>query len=318
MIKNLLSVLPEKMPKVSICIPTYNNLEAFKRCFNSVLIQTYTDYEVVVTDDSSNEDIQNYLAGNSDLENVFYFKNQKALGSPENWNEAIRKSKGEYIKILHHDDWFTYKNSLEIFVRLLDESSDCNLAFLASKNYDVDKKTVINYNNPSLEQINKVRQSPVTLLNGNIIGAPSAVIFRKADSLLFDAKTIWFVDIDFYVQILNKNNNLKYDATDAISIGISTSQITKSVEKDKKINIFEHFYFLNKWNIQKIISSQFEHSTVQLLKKFNIYSIYQIRKLGYENPVPSDLNALLLRIFRERIKKTTSALIKSIVNKIKR
>lgn len=306
------------MPKVSICIPTYNNLEALKRCLDSVLMQTYTDYEVVITDDSSNEEIKNFLNENRNLENIFYFKNPKALGSPENWNEAVRKSKGEYIKILHHDDWFTYKNSLEIFVSLLDESPDCNLAFVASKNYDVDKKTIINYNNPSLEQINKVRNFPATLLNGNIIGAPSAVIFRKADLLLFDAKTIWFVDIDFYVQILIKNNNLKYDATDAISIGISTSQITKSVEKDKKINIFEHFYFLNKWNIQNIIGSQFEDSTVQLLKKFNIYSMDQIRKSGYENQVPNDLNKIFLRIFRERIKKKITPLIKLIVSKIKR
>ena len=195
------------MPKVSICIPTYNNLEAFKRCFRSILSQSYTDYEVVITDDSTNEDIRDFISKYSS-KNIHYYKNKKQLGSPENWNESIRKAKGNFIKILHHDDWFTYNGSLEVFVQLLEKNPESLLAFVGSKNIDLKSNRIINYNRPSEQKIEEIKSSPITLLNGNFIGAPSATIFRNIDSATFDAKTIWYVDIDFYIQLLIKNSNL--------------------------------------------------------------------------------------------------------------
>ncbi|MBD3903819.1 glycosyltransferase [Chryseobacterium sp. Ch-15] len=301
------------MPKVSICIPTYNNLEAFKKCLDSVLMQTYTDYEVVVTDDSSNGEIKNYLNENSNRENIFYFKNKKTLGSPENWNEAIRKSKGEYIKILHHDDWFTHENSLEIFVQLLDKNPISAIAFVASKNINLENNMIINYNRPSKEKIEEIKNNPVTLLNGNFIGAPSATIFRKNNFSIFDSNTIWFVDIDFYIQILLQNNNLIFSEIDAISIGASPTQITKSVESNKTINIVEHFYLLNKWGIKKIITSPIEQTTYSLIKKFKIKNTQDIRKLGFKDSLPTDINKLFKKIFFSNLKEKLKSTIRTIV-----
>lgn len=299
------------MPKVSICIPTYNNIEAFKRCLSSVLIQTYTDYEVVVTDDSSNEDIKNYLAENSNFNNIFYFKNQSALGSPENWNEAIRKSKGEYIKILHHDDWFTHENSLEIFVQLLDKNPTSVIAFVTSKNINLRNNAIINYNRPSKEKIEEIKNNPIGLLNGNSIGAPSATIFRKNNFSIFDVNTIWFVDIDFYIQILTQNNNLIFSEIDAISIGASPTQITKSVENNKAINIVEHFYLLNKWDIRKIIGSPVEQTTYSQIKRFGIRNAQDIKKLGFKDSLPIDINKLFRQIFFSNLKEKLKSIIKN-------
>lgn len=299
------------MPKVSICIPTYNNIEAFKRCLSSVLIQTYTDYEVVVTDDSSNEDIKNYLAENSNFNNIFYFKNQSALGSPENWNEAIRKSKGEYIKILHHDDWFTHENSLEIFVQLLDKNPTSVIAFVTSKNINLRNNAIINYNRPSKEKIEEIKNNPIVLLNGNSIGAPSATVFRKNNFSIFDVNTIWFVDIDFYIQILTQNNNLIFSEIDAISIGASPTQITKSVENNKAINIVEHFYLLNKWDIKKIIGSPVEQTTYSQIKRFGIRNAQDIKKLGFKDSLPIDINKLFRKIFFSNLKEKLKSIIKN-------
>ncbi|MCD1118975.1 glycosyltransferase family 2 protein [Chryseobacterium turcicum] len=290
------------MPKVSICIPTYNNLEAFERCFESVLMQNFQDYEVVITDDSSNNDIELYLHKHSHLKNISYYKNSTALGSPENWNEAMRKASGDYIKILHHDDFFTYNHSLQIFVDLLDKNPESNFAFVASRNFDLKKNTVLSYNKPSSSKIEEIKKNPLILLNGNFIGAPSATIFRKTISSIFDNNTIWLVDIDFYIQILLGNNNLIYSEIDAISIGSSSTQITKSVESNKAINVFEHFYLLSKWNVKKIKNSDFDHSTYLLLKKFNIKSSKEIRSLNYKGSLPKDINRSFIKLYSEKIR----------------
>lgn len=93
------------MATVSVCIPTYNQIENFKRAFESVISQEYSDYEIIVTDDSTNDEISNYLQFRNSPHVVRYYKNSPRLGAPANWNRAISLAKGKYIKILHHDDW---------------------------------------------------------------------------------------------------------------------------------------------------------------------------------------------------------------------
>lgn len=290
------------MPKVSICIPTYNNLSAFKRCLGSVLKQGYGDYEVIITDDSTNDDIYNYLRTLRFSDNIIYKKNETQLGSPENWNEAMRNAKGEYIKILHHDDFFTYNNSLQIFVNLLENNPEVDFAFVASRNVNTQKNQLININNPDEFMINKINKNPLELINGNYIGAPSATIFRKNKDIFFDKKTIWLVDLDFYIRILKKNPKLEYINIDAISIGISNLQLTNKLENDKKINLFEYFYLLDKYNIRKITNSPFENHILNLLKKFKIYSIKQIRKTGFDGKLPNDTRIVLFHLVLYQLK----------------
>lgn len=291
------------MPKVSICIPTYNNLIAFQRCFESVLIQNYKDYEVIITDDSTNDDIKNYLGTLHLSDNIHYYKNQQSLGSPENWNESIRKASGEYIKILHHDDFFTYENSLKTLVDLLDQNPATDFAFVSSRRYYSESKTFGETHKPSQEQIDGIKKNPSSLLNGNYIGAPSAVIYRNNNNLSFDKYTVWFVDVDFYYQILSENSNIAFSDLDAISTGISDSQITAQVENDKAINIKEFFYLLDKWHINKLKNTIFEDSAFNVLQKFNVKNRKEIRKIGYKGNLPVDMISIFLKIYRKRFLK---------------
>ena len=290
------------MPKVSICIPTYNNLSAFKRCFSSVNKQTFTDYELIITDDSSNDDILEYVKTLPQGKNIIYQKNKIALGSPENWNEAIRKATGEYIKILHHDDFFTYDNSLQTFVDLLDKNPQADFAFVASRNVDILNNKIVNINNPDELKIWKIKNSPLELINGNYIGAPSATIFRKTTNEFFDKKTIWLVDLDLYIRILKKNPTFEYKDIDAISIGISNSQLTNKLENNKEINLSEYFYLLEKYKIEKISKSPYEKHIINLLKKFRIHSIKQIRNAGFTGKLPSDTKLIVFYLFLGKLK----------------
>src|SRR5688500_15313078 len=116
------------MPKVSICIPTYNQTRYLKNTLQSILIQTYKDYEVIITDDTSSSIISDFLKVYNFKAKLRYYHNKPALGSPQNWNYCISKAQGEYIKILHHDDWFSKNDSLLHFVEAL-ENTGASLAF---------------------------------------------------------------------------------------------------------------------------------------------------------------------------------------------
>ena len=65
------------------------------------------------------------LRGNKNLWTLLhlrYFKNEQPLGTPENWNEAIRNANGAWIKIMHNDDWFATDNALQVFYNKIQQS----------------------------------------------------------------------------------------------------------------------------------------------------------------------------------------------------
>jgi len=118
-------------PKVSILIPAYNQPQYLRDALTSIKYQTFKDFEVIITDDSCDNSMESIVDEYPELD-IKYYKNPVRLGSPRNWNEAIGKSSGEYIKFLHHDDWFTNTDGLQLFVQALDDNPQADFAFSCS------------------------------------------------------------------------------------------------------------------------------------------------------------------------------------------
>jgi glycosyltransferase involved in cell wall biosynthesis len=95
------------MTLVSICISTYRQVEFLRQTLHSILAQDYSEYEIVVTDDSPDDCVETVVRSMDFGTRMRFFRNRTRLGAPENWNEAVRRASGEYIKIMHHDDHFT-------------------------------------------------------------------------------------------------------------------------------------------------------------------------------------------------------------------
>jgi glycosyltransferase involved in cell wall biosynthesis len=100
---------------ISICIPAYKRTHFLKRLLLSIEHQSYTNYEVIISDDSNDDSVEELLKEFNGKFEIKYFKNEKALGTPANWNHAISKATGEWIKLIHDDDWFANEHSLEKF-----------------------------------------------------------------------------------------------------------------------------------------------------------------------------------------------------------
>ena len=116
------------MVKVSICVPAYKNPVGVERLLESIKVQSFTDYEVVVTDDSPDGSVEEVVR-RADVPGMVYVRNAARKGATGNWNEAVRHASGEYIKIMHHDDWFTDRDCLARFVEMLEEHPEADLAF---------------------------------------------------------------------------------------------------------------------------------------------------------------------------------------------
>lgn len=232
--------------KVSICIPAYNNGLYIKRLFDSIEQQSYRDYEIILTDDSPQNEVVDVVDNYKDKMAIRYYKNDEQLGPTKNCNRAISFARGEYIKVMHHDDWFAQNDGLQCFVDMLDKNSRVSLAFSGTEQVSA-KKRYTRHIEP--DQVKKLKLDWRNLFLGNYIGAPSATIFRN-EGWAFDENLKWCVDYELYMRILEKNKIFAYTELPLICIGESETQVTRSCVADKKLRYDEYKYVYKKFDLK--------------------------------------------------------------------
>lgn len=93
------------MPNVSVIIPTYNKAELLEKTINSVLSQTYHDFEVLVLDDGSRDKTEEVVRQFTDSR-IRYIKHETNIGFTANWTYGVKSARGQYLSILGHDDLY--------------------------------------------------------------------------------------------------------------------------------------------------------------------------------------------------------------------
>lgn len=91
------------MPKISVVIPCYNAEKYIAECLDSILSQTFTDFEFLILDDYPEDDRESVVKSYQD-KRIKYFKNERNLGISASRNKLIDMAQGEYLAIFDHDD----------------------------------------------------------------------------------------------------------------------------------------------------------------------------------------------------------------------
>ena len=235
------------MAKVSICIPCYNNKEEVKRLLDSIVLQDYKDYEVIISDDSTNNEIEEMISKEFGTI-VDYHHNKKQLGHIYNWNEALKYATGEYVKIMFSDDWFTYPDSLRKFVQLLEEQPDADFVF--SGNFQVSSQS--SYARAATpEYVEELKKDYRYLFISNLVGAPSNTMYRRSTGARFDEKSNWASDVFLYFEVLKNQRKFVCTTEPLISIGIHENQYTESFQKRDDRIYQDYKYMYQKYNLQK-------------------------------------------------------------------
>ena len=124
------------MPKVSVIVPNYNYARFLRRRLDSIMEQTFGDFEVIILDDASTDGSQDvirlYLA---DLRVSFHPKEANS-GSPFfQWNRGVQLARGDYVWIAESDD-YAEKEFLATLVPILEEHPQVGLAYCQSWRVD--------------------------------------------------------------------------------------------------------------------------------------------------------------------------------------
>jgi glycosyltransferase involved in cell wall biosynthesis len=187
-----------RVAKVSVIIPTYNRAEFLRSAITSVLNQTYQDFEIIVVDDGSTDNMQAVVCGFND-KRIKYVRNDVNEGEARTRNIGIMNSNAEYIAFLDDDDeWLPEKLKLQIDLL---ENSPAKVGVVYTGYVEVDR-----YKNKILRQFIPTKKGNIynDIYLKNYVGVPSTVVLRRAcfERLgLFDESVVYPTDYDMWIRI---------------------------------------------------------------------------------------------------------------------
>lgn len=159
---------------VSIILPTYNGSKRIEMALQSVLAQKYSNWELLVLDDGSNDNtaliVDNFVKQDS---RIRYIKNEINLGIQKTLNKGLREAKGEYIARIDDDDIWVDQNKLSEQVGFLEKNKEYVLVGTGVIIVDEHNKELFRYLLP--EKDTQIRK---TILGKNCF-IHSSVLFNK-------------------------------------------------------------------------------------------------------------------------------------------
>ena len=214
-------------PKVSVLIPLYNRKHYIEDCVNSVLNQTFKDFDIIIRDDCSTDGafelVKKKYSKEISAGKVKLLRNDKNLSETFTVRQLIQDARGKYITVLHCDDMYL-SQSLEILFNVAEKySADVvhSTNFLISSNdgvikksiplkkiskdrHNIDKATIFSID--SLERFNEwfnggtFQDLQYNIFRRDFITANKDFFFKACcDSMLFTL--IWMLQAKTYVKI---------------------------------------------------------------------------------------------------------------------
>lgn len=248
-------------PLISICIPVYNAEFFISKTIQSVLNQSFIDFEIVITDNCSTDKTEAIIKSFNNSK-IKYFKNSSNLGAEKNWNKSLELASGKYIKLLCADD-ILYPNCLEEQLKIIDNPDNADVVLVTShKNViNQDGKLIMTRKFPGSGKYKGIKALKKSLHRGtNVIGEPVSGLFRKEvleKSGYYNGENLYMIDMDLWSRILKHGDLYVVDkilyafriSTDSLSTNIGFAQVKLFntfvdklfADKDFKINVFDKY-----------------------------------------------------------------------------
>jgi glycosyltransferase involved in cell wall biosynthesis len=238
----MINIKNKKIPvKISVIIPTYNRAKLITKSINSVLNQTFHNFEVLIIDDNSTDNTEQEIAKIND-HRIRYIKLENKQGSNFARNFGIEKAKGEYIAFQDSDDIF-HEDKLEKQLKnLIDHQSDldfCKVRLHLGRGI---------YNFPGPSRVKGFLKNGIfnELTYGNFISTQAILIKTNIiKQYMFDNELPRLQDYDLLLRMIPKikvsytKHTLVYLYVQKDSIGYSRTKL----EKAKKIFLQKNYEF---------------------------------------------------------------------------
>jgi glycosyltransferase involved in cell wall biosynthesis len=193
-------------PAISVLIPCYNQARYLAQTLESVLSQKNVSLEIIISDDASKDETATIAERFASTDPRVRFKrHEQNLGMATNWNWCLDQARGEFIKYVFGDDYLTSPDSLEQLLAPLLADPSITLSTSARLIVDANTKPVCTTQDfPHTCRLSgKETITRCLLENRNLIGEPSAVLFRRSAARPFDASYRQLIDVELWYHLLS-------------------------------------------------------------------------------------------------------------------
>lgn len=192
-------------PRVSVLIPTYNYARYLPEAVGSVLAQEFADWELIVADDNSGDDSRTVLTDLARRDpRIRVHVHPANLGMVPNWNWCLAQARGEFVKFLFGDDRLARPDALGKMAAMLDANPGAALAASARQIIDETARPLFVRNDLGTPGLHDAAMTIFRCLaGGNVIGEPSAVMFRRGHAARgFSTAYRQLVDLEMWLHLL--------------------------------------------------------------------------------------------------------------------
>jgi glycosyltransferase involved in cell wall biosynthesis len=192
----------DRRPKVTVCIPAHNSAQYLPGAIDSVLTQEFADFELVVSDDASDDETpeigKRYADPRFRVE-----RSDSRLGQAGNWNRCVELARGKYVILLHADDQLL-PGYLQRAVATLDANPDVGLVHCAVQHVDEINRAL---HLQRLAAEDRIDRDDATLrrllLDGCVINPAGVMVRRGVYETVgrFTDQIIWGVDWHMWIRI---------------------------------------------------------------------------------------------------------------------
>lgn len=279
--------------KISVIVPVYNAQETIEKCINSILLQTYTNLEVIIVNDGS-QDKSNEICekiASTDKRIRYYSKNNTGVSDTRNF--GLKESTGDYIAFVDSDD-FLNKDMYEVMINEIQDYDIliCNYALFNKEYQKIEKKSF--FNNSSYSSLSEMIK--------NIDGKDMNRYFNPPWNKLINRN------------LINKNL-IRFD--DNLSLGEDLIFNLTVMKESKKIKT------INKKLYNYMLTSNGLNQKKRNLDKYMNNSIYFINELlkisqqveGLDNILVNEIRNILLTMTNNYEEKDLNKFLQNISKK---
>jgi len=279
-------------PTVSICLPTYNGAKYLPECVDSVLAQTYSDFELVIVDDCSTDDSVKIAKSYAQLDpRVRVVVNDNNVGLVGNWNRSVSLSHGEWIKFAFQDDLIRpecLRRMLDVAVRSEMPIVSCARDFIFEpgttaeiRQFYVDHEAQIKatYRDSDRWSAREVAEMALRRKFPNLLGEPTAVLLHRNvfDRFgLFNPHLAFCCDLEYWIRVASNTGTIHIPdvlATFRVHAGSTSTYLRQTAARRYRFEVLDPLLIVHDYafhpaygELRRVASSQ--RPPLQLSKEF--------------------------------------------------
>lgn len=267
-------------PKVSVIMATYNSEKFLAEAIESILNQTFKDFEFIILDDCSSDNSAKILEKYKNQDNrIILVNNPQNIGLTKSLNIGLKMARGQYIARMDADDVSLF-NRLELQYEFLENNSEIFL--IGSSSYNIDEMGKIIKVTKNTSDYRAIKNN---LYFKNCI-VHSSIMFKN-EQFLYREKFVYSQDYDFYLYLLLAGKNLSNINQPLIKHRINPNAISSSKNAKQKLFslIAKEFYQqrlkygqdeYDKFDPTEILKIDVEKSTSKIILESEIKASFKL------------------------------------------